>query len=138
MESFFDYCKNYILDNLENYEGNNVYMCDLSIELTEGMCADGTFTYSTAKAEQYLIEWIGEAGEFFDYEKANFGQNTNPFSNVELFLVRMVSEGVRAILSQCPTVTSDENWNSEMELTAELIQKIKDEVEEVEEGEDLF
>lgn len=136
MDSFFNYCKNFILENIDEYEGSDVYLCDLGLKMTEGMNADGSFSYSRKEGEKYLVEWIGEAKEFSDYEVFAFGERSNPFENVELFLVRMVIEGVRSILAKCPTI--DQNWNDCIELTAEVIQNIKDEVEAISESEDLF
>ena len=107
---FFEYCKQYILDNLDEYEGRDAYACDLGITLTEGMCCDGTFTYSTAKAKEYLIEWFEDAAEYSEYEKFNFGERSNQFENVELFTVKMVSEGVRSVLSRCEFI--NDNWRS--------------------------
>ena len=125
---FFAFCKDYILENIEEYEGNDVYACDFGITMTEGMCCDGTFTYSTAEAHRYLNEWFLEAGEFLEYEKMNFGERSNPFDNVEAFTVRMVSEGVRTILSRCQFI--DDMWNKKFELTPEIIATIKEQVEE--------
>lgn len=125
---FFEYCKSYILDNIEEYEGQDVYACDLGITLTEGMCCDGTFTYSTAKAKEYLIEWFEDAAEYSEYEKFNFGERSNPFENVELFTVKMVSEGVRSVLSRCEFI--NEHWNGKVELTPDIIAIIKEQVEE--------
>lgn len=125
---FFEYCKQYILDNLDEYEGQDVYACDLGITLTEGMCCDGTFTYSTAKAKEYLIEWFEDAAEYSEYEKFNFGERSNPFENVELFTVKMVSEGVRSVLSRCEFI--NDNWNGKIELTPDIIAIIKEQVEE--------
>lgn len=126
--AFFDFCKDFILDEIDWYEGNDVYACDFGITLTEGMCCDGTFTYSTAKAQKYLSEWFAEAGEYSDYEKFNFGERSNPFDNVERFLTGMVTEGVRTILSRCQFI--DDKWNDKFELTAEIIEVIKEQVRE--------
>lgn len=125
---FFDFCKNFILDEIEDYEGSDVYGADLGIDLTEGINADGTFTYSTEKAKKYLQDWWADAAEYSEYEEMNFGQRSNPFENVEAFIVRMVIEGVRTILSRCKFV--DDKWNDKFELTAEIISTIKEEVEE--------
>lgn len=125
---FFDFCKDFILDKIEDYEGSDVYGADLGIDLTEGINADGTFTYSTEKAKKYLQDWWADAAEYSEYEEMNFGQRSNPFENVEAFIVRMVIEGVRSILSRCKFV--DDKWNDKFELTAEIISTIKEEVEE--------
>ena len=125
---FFDFCKDFILDKIDEFEGRYVYGADLGIDLTEGINADGTFTYSTEKAKKYLQDWWADAAEYSEYEEMNFGQRSNPFENVEAFIVRMVIEGVITILSRCKFV--DDKWNDKFELTAEIISTIKEEVEE--------
>ena len=125
---FFDFCKNFILDEIDEFEGRDVYGADLGIDLTEGINADGTFTYSTEKAKKYLQDWWADAAEYSEYEEMNFGQRSNPFENVEAFIVRMVIEGVRTILSRCKFV--DDKWNDKFELTEDVIATIKEEVEE--------
>lgn len=125
---FFDFCKNFILDEIEDYEGSDVYGADLGIDLTEGINADGTFTYSTEKAKKYLQDWWADAAEYSEYEEMNFGQRSNPFENVEAFIARMVIEGVRTILSRCKFV--DDKWNDKFELTEDVITTIKEQVEE--------
>ena len=135
-ESFFEYCKQYVIDHLDNWEGKKEYGCDLASCLTEGMNADGTFTYSTAKAKQYIQEWWDDAADYSDYEEWNFGRRSNPFENPEAFLVRMVIEGVQALLSKCEII--DQYWNDEIELTAENIQTIKEQLEEIDKDTDLF
>jgi len=128
VEPFFDYCKQFILDEIDEYEGRDVYACDFGIEMTEGMCCDGTFTYSTEKSKKYLQEWCSDAGEYSEYEKFNFGERSNPFDNIERFLVSMVTEGVRTILSRCQFI--NDMWNSKFELTEDIIATIKEQVEE--------
>ena len=132
MEDFVTYCKNYIADNIDEHEGENVYLCDFGFELTEGPNMDGTLTYSTAKAMDYLAEWRWDAADYWKYEKDNFGENLhNPFDNPEAYMVCMVIEG--AIWK----VGLDDQWNDEVELTADLIEKIKGAVEEFD-GDSLF
>lgn len=128
IQSFFEYCKSYIIDNIEEHNDRLVYACDLGITLTENMCCDGSFTYSTAKAKEYLIEWFFDAGEFSDYEKFNFGERSNPFENVEMFLVRMLCEGVRSVLSRCDFIK--DNWDKKIWLHPDVIATIKEQVEE--------
>ena len=135
-ESFVDYCKAYIIEHIDGYEGQSHYACDLSSIITEGPNVDGTMTYSTYEAKEYLREWWDEAGEYWQYEKDNFGENLhNPFENPEAYMVCMVIEGCSSILSRCPDL--EDNWNEEIELTAEIIQNIKEFVEEFNE-ESLF
>lgn len=128
MESFNEYCKNYILENLGNYEGQSVYGSEVGYTITQSPNVDGTLTYSNHEAIEYLREWWYDAGEYWEYEKDNFGENLhNPFENPEAYMVCMVIEGVNSILSDCPIV--EENWNDKFELTEDAIASIKEFVE---------
>ena len=136
-KGFVAYCKEYILDHIENWEDSTHYGCDWGDYLTEGPNVDGSVTYSTYEAKQYLKEWWDECGSYWQYEKDNFGQNLhNPFDEPEAFMVCMLIEGVRAILSKIDVI--DENWNNNLTMDAETIEKIKEGVNEVSDYEDLF
>lgn len=128
---FNEFCKETIIDNLPEYVGQDVYMCDLGMQLTEDMNCSGTFTYSPALAKDYLREWWDDATEYWDYEKFNFGEHFhNPFENPEAYLVCMVIEGVRSLLSQCREV--DQNWNDQVELTQEMCDSIIGQLDKLE------
>lgn len=128
MESFVEYCKNYVLDHIEEYEHSFVYGADLSWILTEEPNTNGTLTFSTEKAKEYLREWWTECGEYWEYEKDNFGEHThNPFDEPEAYMVCMVIEGVASLLANAPVV--DEHWNDSFELDADAIASIKEYVE---------
>lgn len=130
-KSYFDYCKDFIIDNLPNYEDQSIYMCDLSATLTEGINVDGSATYSTYEAKEYIKAWFDEAGEVYQYQKDNYGEVLhNPFDEPEAFHVCMIIEGVNSLLSQCDTVSGD-NWNDKIILTDEVITAILSELEEV-------
>lgn len=135
--NFVRFCKDKIIDELPNYEGIQVYACDLFDYLTEDINANGTFTYSTELAKDYLKEWWDDASDYWEYEKSNFGENYhNPFDNPEAYLVCMVIEGCNQLLSQCKFI--DDNWNDKIELTEENIQTITEQVEELDEEEKVF
>lgn len=136
MKTLLEYCKDYILDHVEDYEGTTHYACDFPYTLTEGPNMDGTLTYSTAEAKDYLREWWWDCGEYWKYEKFNFGENLhNPFDNPEVYMVCMVIEGCYRILSECPVI--EENWNDKIEITDEVIKQIKAYVEAYD-NEELF
>lgn len=126
MENFFDYCRNYVLDELPNYEGRTEYACDFGVTMTEGMCCDGTITYSTAKAIDYIKEWWYDCADFSDYEKFNFGERSNPFENPERFLATMVSEGVRTLLSKSNYI--ERHWNKKIKLDKKTLRVIRRQV----------
>jgi len=137
MENFVKYCKNYILDHIDEYEGQSHYGCDFAYTLTEAPNVDGSLTYSTYKAKEYLREWWDECGEYWDYEKDNFGEHThNPFDEPEAYMVCMVIEGCSAILSQVPCI--GKNWNEEIIINTEVITEIKDFVNGFDENTELF
>ena len=128
--------KNYILNHIEDFEGTMHYACDFSQELTQGPNVDGTLTYSTEKAKEYLREWWWDCGQYWKYEKDNFGENYhNPFDNPEAYMVCMVIEGCYHILSGCPVI--EDNWAEKIEITEEVIRQIKEYVEDYD-NEDLF
>ena len=128
MESFNEFCKDYICEHLDELEGVNVYACDLAYTLAEHDNVNGTMTYSWETAVDYIREWWYDCGDFSDYEEMNFGERSNPFANPESFIVRMVIEGINFIFSQCPII--GENWNNEIELTPEVIETIKEQIDD--------
>ena len=130
-KSYLKYCKDFIIDNIEGYEDENIYMCDLGNYITEGINVDGSATYSTYEAKEYIKEWFDEAGEVYQYQVANYGQRyQNPFENPEAFHVCMIIEGVNNILNQCETI--QKYCNDEKELNKKLINKIIKEVKQIE------
>lgn len=130
MTDFITYCKNYIADNLPEYEGQLIDPSDLGWTVTEGPNCDGTLTYSRAEAIEYLKEWWDECSEYWEYERDNFGCNTqNPFENPEAYMVCMVIEGVRSLVDQALNVLSID-WDEKVELTADLIEQITEKVNE--------
>ena len=132
METFIDYCKDYIEEYLPQYEGQKVYLCDLGFTITEGPNCDGTLTCSTKLALDYLAEWRYDASDYFDYAKSNFGEVQNPFENPEAYMVCMVIEGCRALIdsaiSEIPELNDE--WDNEVELTEDIVAKILEKVKE--------
>lgn len=129
-EEFFDYCKAHLLEKLEAYEGQTHYACDLGSILCEEENVNGSLTYSTYEAQRYLQAWWFECGDYFQYEKDNFGEVIhNPFENPEAYMVCMVIEGVQDILSQCKSI--DDAWNEKVTLDEKFIAALKEEIEEV-------
>lgn len=129
--SYSDYCKEFIKDRLQDFEGSTHYACDLASELTYAINVDGSATYSTYKAKEYLREWWDDCADYFQYEKDNFGEALyNPFERPEAFHVCMIIQGVSSLLSQCSII--DESWNDNIEITQEVIDSILEEIENYE------
>lgn len=130
MQDYVEYIKEFIKDKLPEYEGTEVYCCDLGYTLTEGINADGTATYNRQEAMEYIKEWFDEAADVYNYQVENYGQACqNPFENPEAWMVCMIIEGVNSVLGQCEYI--NENWNDEIILTEEIIQIINEYVEEI-------
>lgn len=124
MKNFSEFCKDYLLEKLDEYEGTMSYGCDLTYNLCEECNANGSLTYSRKTAIEYLCEWWYDAADFSEYEQMSFGERSNPFENPEAYMVRMVIGGIGYLLSQCAVI--DEAWNDELELTPEVIEAIKE------------
>lgn len=122
METFEQYCKSYIEDNLSQYIGGQFFAGELGWEITQGPNADGTLTYSTAIAKEYLREWWNDAADYFNYSVSEYGTPPNVFENPERYMVCMVTSGVNILLSQCEFIQN--NWNTEFILTEEVVNKI--------------
>ena len=137
IKPFIPFCKDYLKEQLDEYEGQTHYACDLGYILTEGINADGSFTYSRELAKDYLKEWWDEAGDYAEYEKFHFGGYVhNPFENPEAYTVCMVIQGICGLLSKCELI--DSNWNDEIELTEDNICRLKDEIDELNDDVEVF
>lgn len=129
-EDYDTYCKNYILDSIDDHEGESVHMSDLDSLLIKSDDMTGSITCNTWRAQQYIKEWFESMTDFYEHAKDQYdGPIHNPFESAEAFMVEAVASGIRSILSQCDTV--DENYNDELELTPKIIKQIKKEVSEV-------
>jgi len=126
LKQFNAYINDFINDRLSDYEGVDLYACDLAYTLTEGINMDGTATYSTYLAKEYIKLWFDEASEYYEYEISNFGKNLhNPFESPEAFMVCMIIYGVESKLQESDYL--NENWNDKITLTSKVIDIIKNE-----------
>ena len=124
-KNYVNYCKAHAIQELENMKGENrsVYACDLGYELTQGININGTATFSTYAAKEYIRFWWDEAGDVIEYQKFNYGQILhNPFEEPEAFHVCMIIEGVNTLLARCPFI--DKYWNDEIILDRKTINTI--------------
>ena len=129
--NFTNYCKEYITDRLNDYEGTSHYLCDFASEITEGANVDGTITYSTNAAIEFIKEHFNEAAAYYNYAKDNYGEvPCNPFDNTEAYMVCMVIDGVKSLMNQ--VLIDNEDWDNEVEITNELIEEIKEGLEDIE------
>ena len=134
MLEFEDYCKDFIMDELKSYEGHRTYACDLAYTLCEGIAVDGSATHSRKLATEYIREWWPDAGDYYEYEKQNYGRHLhNPFDSPERFMVCMIIWGCEQLLCQLELI--NEKWNDEIDIDKELIAYINEELENTSLGE---
>lgn len=143
MENLKNELKNYVFKELKkklyNYEDTSSYSCDLNYMLFEGENADGTYTYSTKDALDWIKEYWDDIGEVVEELKFQFGGMDyipNVFERPEAFMVVIIIELAGYMLSQCPFI--NDNWNEEITLTKENIEKIINELEENNNTEDVY
>lgn len=129
-----------IIDRLYDYEDTKVYACDLAYSLFESENIDGTFTYSSYEAKEWIKNNFDEIGEVWEELKFQFGSeylmDFNPFDNPEKFMVLVILESASYILGQCKTVQN--NWDNEMTLTKENIKKIEKELKELDNNNSIY
>lgn len=126
---FKSWLEEMISDALDDYKDHSrdVYGAELAYTLFEGQNIDGSVTYSTYAAKEFIKEHWDAAGDYHEYMKENFGEVThNPFDNPEAFQVGMLLEGAQQLLSDCAIV--QENWNNNIELNACTTAFIKDDL----------
>lgn len=130
--------KNQIINRLNDYAGTRIYMCDLAYKLFEAENVDGTVTYNTYKAKEFIKENWDLMADLVEYVKDNLQTTLNPFLEPEKAHVYLLLEGARPLLSQLPTV--DKYWNDdEKELTPKLIKQLTKEINDLDiSDEDLF
>jgi len=118
--------RNYIIretiENLHNLEDESCYGCDLAYEVFRGANADGSYTYSTYEAIQWIKRYFDGLGEVVEEMKANGLEPPNPFDRPEQFQVCILLEGAQYLLGRCETV--DQHWNDEFTLTPKIIKSI--------------
>ena len=128
---FFDFCKEVSLKRLDDYIGENVYLCDLGFMLTDYENTNGSWYYSRFKAEQDVKNWFDELGSFVEYYKDVYGDNPNlnVFENIEGFHCLAVICGVDDIIKQA--LSFDDNLSDEVELTPQVVNNIKKKIAKI-------
>lgn len=129
-EDFDVYCKDFIKNHIEDHLGQTVYACDFASEITMGINVDGSATYSTYEAKEYLKEWWDEAADYYQYEEDNIGEHRwNPFENPEAYMVCMIIQGVDLLMSKIKEI--EEAWDDQIEVTQELCNSICQQLDDI-------
>lgn len=127
METIKDFMVDVLKDELDEYKGTSSYGGDLVYDLLQRYNVDGTYTYSTYEAKQWVQEYFDELAEIVNEMTEEGLPPCNVFENPEAFQVQIMLYVAGQLLGQCDTV--NKFWNEEQELTQEIIDKIKEELD---------
>lgn len=131
-----------IVNKLYDYEGVKSYACDLSYTLFEGENMDGSFTYNTYEAKEWIKANYDEIGEVLEELKFNFDSDyfnnilIDCFNNPERFMVVIILEAASYILSRCKLI--DDNWNDEIILNKKNIKTLEKQLKELDNGGSIY
>lgn len=129
-----------IIDKLYDYEDTKHYACDLGYALFEGENMDGTFTYSTYEAKEWIKNNFDDIGEVWEELTFQFGsdflKNYNLFDNPEKFMVLIILESASYLISRCKLI--DDNWNSEITLDKKTIKTLEKQLKELDNGSGIY
>ena len=121
--------KDFISDKIWDFEGESVYVADLSMKLTEDENMYGGWMSGTEGTEYIKTHWE-DASETFEQVTFDFGKDIalelNPFSAPGKFTFFMLDYGVNSVLNNSSFI--NDNWNEEVELTEETIKTILSEI----------
>lgn len=120
--------KEFLLDEIENYEDFYEYGCDIAYLVTSEINSNGTVEFSTKGTIEKITDNFEEYGSVFEYMQDNFGEVINPFNNPERFDVQAYIIIAGQILSQVPII--QKNWNEQFILTEEIIKQIQQHIED--------
>ena len=129
MATIKEFVADVLIDKLDEYKGTSSYGADLAYDLLEEYNVNGTYTYSTHKAKQWVQEHFDELDEIVEAMEDEGLPPVNVFQNIEAFMVCVMLYVAGDLLGQCDTVTAF--WNEEFILEADVIEKIKKELNEI-------
>lgn len=131
---------NYVIDllvrKLEDYEDTKVYACDLAYTLLEQYNVDGSITYNTFNAIEWLKNNIRDIYDFLPTIKFEYGDEfyaklcIDILENPEKAMVIICLEKANEIMVNLDFIK--ENWDNEIVLNKENINIIKKELENYE------
>ena len=79
-----------MIDHLDDLEGRDGYVSELAFTLFEGENINGSMTYSTCEAEQWIAEHFHDLADVVEDMVADWDITPNPFNNPEAFMVQVV------------------------------------------------
>ena len=133
-----NYVIDLLLEELENYEDVEVYASELAYTLLESYNMDGSITYNTYEAKEWIKENYDDIYDYTEEISFKFGEETKnkiyfeALENPEKFMVIICIEKAIEILGQF--ITIDKNWDDKILLDKKMIETLKKELEEAKEN----
>ena len=127
METIKDFMVDVLKDKLDEYEGTHYYGGELDFYLLQQYNVDGSYTYNTYEAKQWIQEHFDELGDIVKEMTEEGLPPCNVFENPEAFQVQIMLFVAGDLLGQCETV--NEFWDDEIVLEKNIIDKIKEELD---------
>ena len=121
-----------IIERLNERIGQEHYLCELGMILTENENANGSWYCSEYKAEQEIKKNFELCGDFVKWHKDNFGDEFtyNPFLETENFHCCMMICAYENVFNQA--VSDHKKWNEEIEINDKFIEYVADHLKSVE------
>ncbi len=118
-----------LIEELENYRDTEHYACELAYDLLEGYNIDGTITYSTQEAKQWIKNNFDDLGEIVAEREENGYSTPNLFDNPELFMVVIYLEVANYVMDKCKFI--NDNWDGTFTLNDKNIYTITKQLREL-------
>lgn len=127
MDTLKDFVIDVLKDKLDEYEDTYQYGSELVYDLLQQYNVDGSYTYNTCEAKQWVQEHFDELGEIVKEMTEEGLPPCNVFENPEAFQVQIMLFVASDLLGQCETV--EKAWNDEIILDKDIIDRIKKELD---------
>lgn len=127
METIKDFVIDVLKDKLDEYEDTYQYGSELVYDLLQQYNVDGSYTYNTCEAKQWVQEHFDELGEIVKEMTEEGLPPCNVFEDPEAFQVQIMLFVASDLLGQCETV--EKAWNDEIILDKDIIDRIKKELD---------
>ena len=131
-----DYVIDLLVSKLEDYEDMSIYGCDMSYTLLEQYNIDGSITYNTCEAIEWLKNNIRDIYDFLPTLKFMYDDEfytklcIDILENPEKAMTIICLEKAYEIMSSLEFI--NDNWDNEIVLNKENINIIKKELKEYE------
>lgn len=119
-----------MIDALEGMEGRDGYVSDLAFALFEAENIDGSMTYSTYKAEQWITEHFHDLADVVEEIQDEWGITPNPFNNPEKFMVQVALYLAESLVYESDYLLRERDETDAITYDAETVALIRREWEE--------